>query len=105
MDIIENADAVASYIDGINYEAFCADRKTIDASERCLQRITEAVIKIGKERMAQIMPALDANSVRGMGNALRHEYDVIDLRIIYNTIVERLPLLRAACAAALEGRA
>ena len=102
LDIVENCDAIAVYIDGMDYARFAADRKTIDASERCLQRITEAVIKIGKDRMAAIAPSIPADAVRGLGNMLRHHYDALDFRIIFATMTDSLPVLRAACLAALK---
>ena len=74
----------------------------MDAVERCLQRVTEAVIEIGPERVAQISPTLPIDSVRGLGNALRHDYDGVDLRIIYTTVTGSLTSLRTACVAILE---
>ena len=64
--------------------------------------ITEAVIKIGEDRMEEIAPAIPARAIRGLGNVLRHEYDSIDLRYILITIQRDLPPLRAACIAALK---
>ena len=55
-DVVENIDRIDSYLVGSDRLAFSADTKTIDAVERCLQRITEAVIKIGSDRMAVIAP-------------------------------------------------
>lgn len=101
-DIFENIDAARSYVGDMAIVAFIADRKTVDACERCLQRITEAVIKIGEDRMEEIAPAIPARAIRGLGNVLRHEYDSIDLRYILITIQRDLPPLRAACIAALK---
>jgi uncharacterized protein with HEPN domain len=101
-DIIDNIDRIESYVAGMDRSAFAADQRTIDAVERCLQRITEAVIKIGAERMSQISPALPVDAVRGLGNVLRHDYDGVDLSIIYRTVRESLPLLRCDCVAALR---
>lgn len=67
-----------------------------------LQRITEAVIKIGPERMAAVSPSLPVDAVRGLGNVLRHDYDRVDLRTIYVTVTDSLPRLRVDCAAALQ---
>ena len=36
--------------------------------EPCLQRIAEAVIKIGPARIAEIAPMLPMHKVRGLGN-------------------------------------
>ena len=100
-DIIDNIDAIEEYLAGSDYVAFSADRRTVDATERCLERISEAVVKIGADRMAEIDPNLPVEKVRGLGNVIRHAYDSIDLRLIYNLIVRELPSLRAACVAVL----
>ena len=101
-DIVENCDRVSTYISGMNGDAFRKDWKTIDAVERCLLRITEAVIRIGPERMAEIVPSLSQQELRGLGNRLRHEYDDIDLSIIFTSAKYDLPPLRDACAEFLE---
>ena len=101
MDIADNIDRIASHVAGLDLAAFQADPKTIDAVERCLQRITEAVIKIGPERMAEISPRTPVDAVRGLGNLLRHDYDQVDLGIIWRTIQQGLPELRADCLRAL----
>jgi len=100
-DIIDNIDRIEGYVAGMDLPAFAADQRTIDAVERCLQRITEAVIKIGAERMAAISPKLPVDAVRGLGNMLRHDYDNVDLATIYRTVRESLPALRSDCAKAL----
>lgn len=102
-DIVENIDRIESHVTGLDFAIFSTDFKTIDAVERCLQRITEAVIKIGPERMAAISPTTSAEAVRGMGNALRHDYDSIDLRIIWTTVKDSLPELREDCRRVLGG--
>lgn len=100
-DIIENIDRITAYLSDAPPESFGEDQKTVDAVERCLQRITEAVIKIGEARMRAIAPSLPAHAVRGMGNVLRHDYDIIDPAIIWNTVTDRLPELRRDCVRAL----
>ena len=87
---------------GLDFAAFATDGKTVDAVERCLQRITEAVIKIGPERMAEISPTTPVDAVRGLGNMLRHDYDGVDLGIIWRTVRESLPELRTDCLRLLE---
>lgn len=96
-DIVDNVDRIGDYMGGMDFEAFAADAKTVDAVERCLQRITEAVIHIGPDTMLTIAPELPVEAVRGLGNILRHEYDRIDLPTIYATVTDRLPGLREAC--------
>jgi uncharacterized protein with HEPN domain len=55
-DIIENIDRIEGYVAGLELATFETDQRTVDAVERCLHRITEAVIKVGPERMAEISP-------------------------------------------------
>ncbi|MCL4673490.1 MAG: DUF86 domain-containing protein [Sphingomonadaceae bacterium] len=101
-DIVDNIDRTFQHVAGLDRDAFMRDDKTIDAVERCLQRITEAVIKIGPERMAEISPTTPVDAVRGLGNALRHDYDSIDLAIIWNTVTLSLPALRTDCRNAIR---
>lgn len=77
--------------------AFAADQMRVDAVERCLERIAEAMVKIGEARMREIAPDTPLPAVRGLGNVLRHEYDRVDTRLVYALVVDRLPGLRAAC--------
>ncbi|MDX3900538.1 MAG: DUF86 domain-containing protein [Sphingobium sp.] len=81
----------------MDFHQYVADPKTMNASERCLERVIEATIKIGKDRMAIIAPDLPADAVRGLGNVLRHGYDQISAELIFATIRDRLPGLREAC--------
>ena len=66
-------------------------------------RLTEAAIRMGPERMTQIAPDLPMRQVRGLGNRLRHAYELIDLHTIWDTATTSVPALREACGAALEG--
>ena len=101
-DIVENVARIEGYIAGLDFAGFAANMMTVDAVERCLQRITEAVIKIGPERMAEISPQTPVDAVRGLGNALRHDYDGVDLDVIWQTVRESLPALREDCLRALD---
>ena len=100
-DIVENIDRIVRYTDDVDPEDFGEDQKTVDAVERRLQRITEGAIKIGADRMSESSPSLPWHAVRGLGNLLRHEYDVIDHEVIWKTVTGRLPILRTDCLDAL----
>jgi uncharacterized protein with HEPN domain len=100
-DIVENAMFVAVYLADMTLEQFAANRMAADAIERCLQRITEAVIKIGAERMAIIAPEVPFHALRGLGNRLRHDYDMVDHEILYSAAKNDVPQLSARCLIAL----
>ena len=103
-DIIENIDRIANYVGDMDLEEFIDRPMLIDACERCLQRITEAAVKIGEQRMGKIAPDIPFHVLRGLGNVLRHEYDQIDDAIVFETIRQDLPPLKAACMAAIHAQ-
>lgn len=101
-DILDNIDRIESYVADLQLDVWGADPMRVDAVERCLQRITEAVIKIGPQRMEAIAPDLPAAAVRGLGNLLRHDYDQVSLQIIDATVHNDLPRLRRWCERTLS---
>ena len=72
------------------------DDKTRDAVERCLERISEAARKLGSE-MEERRPSVSWRGIRGLGNVLRHEYDVVDDSTILQIVERELGPLREAC--------
>ena len=54
-DIIENGEAAQAYLADLTVVEFARNQMLIDAVERCLQRITEAVVKIGEERFLSLI--------------------------------------------------
>ena len=57
---------------------------------------------IGEARMAAVAPEISLPALRQLGNILRHEYGEVDIRLIRALVVERMPVLRAACERALS---
>lgn len=100
-DIIENAQAVLRYTEGMDSEAFEEDRKTYDAVERCLERISEASAKLGPQA-ATLVPGQPWGDIRGLGNHLRHAYDEVSQVELWEIVQLGLPSLIAACEKALR---
>jgi len=100
-DIIDDADRIGIFIDGMSASEFIADERTIFAIERLLQRITEAAIQItatGAE-----IEGLPIAQMRALGNRLRHEYGEIDRKQIFDLARIDVPQVRVAAELALEG--
>ena len=100
-DIVENVEAIQSYVAGMDVTAFEQDRKTYDAVERCLERISEAAAKLGDVALA-VAPDQPWNNIRALGNRLRHEYDDIRPSRLWDIVQVDLPGLSAACKDALQ---
>jgi uncharacterized protein with HEPN domain len=79
---------------------FIADDKTVDAVERCLSRISEAASKLSTDAEA-LAPGEEWGKIRGLGNLLRHEYDVIERPVLWDIVEHNLMPLRRACARAI----
>ncbi|MGB3809311.1 MAG: HepT-like ribonuclease domain-containing protein [Parvibaculum sp.] len=100
-DILEQIARIESHIVDMNYDTFVDDQKTLDAVERCLERICEAARKVG-DRYDEKYPDVQFNKLRDFGSMLRHDYDVIISDRIWEAATERLPILKAAVRAELD---
>ncbi len=93
-DIVENTRRIRDYTAGMDEAAFVNDPKTIDAVERCFQRIAEAVTKLG-DRYDAAYPELDLVALRGFGHVLRHDYDSIQPKLLWGFVRDRVGPLEA----------
>lgn len=95
-DAAKAIDNIVSFIDGMDFETYEADLKTTSAVERQLFIIAEVITRIPEFASTHA----SAYQVRGLANRLRHEYDAIDPRFIWDAIAGQ-PLidLRAAFVA------
>ena len=82
-------------------KAFLEDLKTSNATERCMERISEAARKLGQVA-EDLCPDVEWANVRALGNFLRHEYDRVDAARVWVTIEDDLGPLKAARERALE---
>ena len=99
-DIIDNAERIAGYVTGMDQSDFEQNGLVWDAAERCVERICEAVFRLGP-RADVLMPGQPWGDIRGMGNWLRHAYDRISLETIWLTVDTRVPELETAARQAL----
>ena len=93
-DILEAITNIEEFTYGMDLDGFRGDPKTIAAVERKLLQIAEAATRIGDDA-GTACPKIPWRDVRGMGNWLRHRYDRVDVEIVWNTVTENLPPLKA----------
>jgi uncharacterized protein with HEPN domain len=101
MDIIKSSTAIDHFIVGLEFEDYEATPMVRSAVERQLQILTEAAFRLG-EIAAILCPSIDWRNIRGLGNFLRHQYDAINDRVIWDAIHHEIPLLKLAVARALQ---
>jgi uncharacterized protein with HEPN domain len=92
-DILDAVAKIERYVEGLTFEQFQADQKTVDAVIRNLEVIGEAVQHLASHRdsLPRGVPWAD---IAGMRNILIHAYFGVDLKIVWHTIIEDLPMLR-----------
>ena len=85
----------------MSYESFINDKKTIDAVVRNLEIIGEATKGI-PETIRVKNPEIEWQRIVGLRNVLIHQYSGIDLEVVWDIIVNKLPLLQKQITHILE---
>ena len=99
-DMREAIDGIDTTLSGVTLETFNGSWQLQRAVERGLEIISEASRSLPDE-LKQLAP-----DVPSIGNILRHEYQRVETRLVWNIVEQHLGMLRAAVdrlAASLEG--
>ncbi|MCI8655694.1 MAG: DUF86 domain-containing protein [Clostridia bacterium] len=91
--IIVYIDDVEQYIYGIQAKDFLDDKKTITACAFTFSQIGELVKEISDETVSKYN-FIPWSSIRGMRNKIVHDYENVDLSVLWGTIKESLPELK-----------
>jgi len=91
-DMLEAAAHCREYVSSLDFPAFAADRKTVDAVVRNLEVIGEAARYIPPEIELRysVIPWAD---IRGMRHRIAHGYFAIDLAVVWSTVTDSLDAL------------
>ena len=100
-DIIENIEKVERFVSGMDRERFAANEQAVLAVKYALLIISEAAIKLGNIA-TDLCPNIPWREIRGLGNRLRHDYDIIDIARLWLLLERDLPPLKIACGNALR---
>lgn len=100
-DVLESINNIEAFLGNMDFDVYRGDLKTKSAVERQMQIITEAAVRLGEDG-ERLCPGVDWKGFRGMGNILRHGYHRIDDKIVWDTIKDELPPVKAAVLRALN---
>jgi uncharacterized protein with HEPN domain len=93
LDMLQSAQIVTDYLQGRSQNELTTDLQLQDAIIHRLLIIGEASKRVS-EITRQTLPAIPWAAISGMRNRLVHEYDEIDLDVMWDTAVNGLPLRR-----------
>ncbi len=80
------------FIQGMSFNDFQSDPKTLYAVIRCIEVIGEAVKRL-PDNLRDKYPDIPWKAMAGMRDRLIHGYDVVDNEIVWNTITLTIPTL------------
>ena len=94
-DILDAVNNIESFVDGMTYEEFIKDRKTLNAVVRSIEIIGEASKNI-PETLKANCKELPWKQMAGMRDKLIHAYFGVDIETLWKAVKENIPPLKKA---------
>jgi uncharacterized protein with HEPN domain len=91
--IISYIDAILTYTKDLDYEAFVNNRMMVEACVFNLSQIGELVNRLDKEFITKY-PEVAWFQIRGLRNRLIHDYEGVNLTLVWEIIASDLKTLK-----------
>jgi len=91
-DILQSISKISGYTQGMDFETFRGDSKTVDAVVHNLAIIGEAAANVPDE-IASGHPEIPWRIMKAFRNVIVHEYFGVTLDIVWQTVRKDLPTL------------
>jgi uncharacterized protein with HEPN domain len=91
-DMLENAELALDFVQGMEYDEFFEDEKSRYAVMRALEVIGEAARQIPVD-VRKANPQIPWREITAMRNKLMHEYFGANMKVVWKTVQEDLPVI------------
>jgi len=92
-DILQNMLDAEEFIEGMSYEQFISDKRTLNAVLRSIEVIGEAAKNVPDEIRTQY-PDIPWKEMAGMRDKVIHLYFGVDKEVIWFVVKDRIPAIR-----------
>ena len=100
LEYCESIEAAVSRF-GNSVEVFCADKAYHDLVCFYLLQIGELAGLLSSELRSDSAEEMEWGQMKGMRNIVAHHYGSLNLTIVWNTVINDIPRLKAFCAGRL----
>lgn len=90
--ILDAAEHIVDYTQGVGFESFCDDEMLQDAIERNFEIIGEAAKRVPDE-IRNLGPNIDWREISGFRDVIIHDYDTIDVEVVWDAVENEIPRL------------
>ncbi|RLI79786.1 DUF86 domain-containing protein [Archaeoglobales archaeon] len=100
-DIVNAMNKALKFVEGMSYEEFAKDDKTVFAVVRAIEIIGEAVKNIPEDIRGKY-PEIPWKGMTGMRDKVIHGYFGVDLKVVWDTVKKRIPEVKPLFERMLE---